>query len=83
MISFTDFSNKIAFLLILGLLFFSSLADAGEIKKENPTVGEERIRIAVFPVENLSGTLAPVKEIRQMFIEKLGLKESMSSTKRR
>ncbi len=56
MILFTDFSNKIAFLLILGLLFFPSLADAGEIKKENPAVGEERIRIAVFPVENLSGT---------------------------
>jgi len=74
MILFTDFSNKIAFLIILGLLFFPSLADAGETKKENPAAGEERIRIAVFPVENLSGTLAPVKEIRQMFIEKLGAK---------
>ena len=74
MILFTGFSNKIAFLLILGLLFFSSLAGAGETKKENPAAGEESIRIAVFPVENLSGTLAPVKEIRQMFIEKLGAK---------
>jgi TolB-like protein len=72
MISFTDFLNKIAFLLILGLLFFPSLAKAEEIKEENPAVGEERIRIAVYPVENLSGTIAPVKEIRQMFIEKLG-----------
>jgi TolB-like protein len=71
MILFTDFLNKIAFLLILGLLFFPSLADTGEIKKENPAVGEERIRIAVFPVENLSGTVAPVKEIRQTFIERL------------
>jgi TolB-like protein len=35
-------------------------------------MGGERIRVAVFPVENLSGTVAPVKEIRQMFIEKLG-----------
>jgi TolB-like protein len=72
MILFTGFSNRMAFLLILGLLFFPSLADAGETKKENPAAGKERIRIAVFPVENLSGTLAPIKEIRQMFIEKLG-----------
>ena len=74
MILFTDFLNRTAFLLILGLLFFPSLADAEEIKKENPSVSEERIRIAVFPVENLSGTVAPVKEIRQMFIKKLGSK---------
>jgi TolB-like protein len=74
MISFTGFLNKVAFLLILGLLFLASLADAEEIKKENPAVSEERIHIAVFPVENLSGTVAPVKEIRQMFIEKLGSK---------
>ena len=74
MILFTGFLNKIAFLLILGLLFFPSLAKAEEIKKENPAVSVERIRIAVFPVENLSGTVAPVREIRQMFIEKLGSK---------
>lgn len=74
MILFTDFLNRIAFLLILGLLFFPSLAKSEEIKKENPAVIEERIRIAVFPVENLSGTVAPIKEIRQMSIEKLGSK---------
>jgi len=72
MILFTGFLNKKAFLLILALLFYTSFADTGEIKKENPAIGEEKIRIAVFPVENLSGTVAPVKEIRQMFIEKLG-----------
>ena len=72
MILFTHFLNKTAALLILGLLVFPSLADAEEIKKENPAVHEERIRIAVFPVENLSGTVAPVKEIRQAFIGKLG-----------
>ena len=72
MILLTDFLNKKPFLLMLALLFFPCLAGAGEIKKESPAVGEEGIRIAVFPVENLSGTVAPVKEIRQMFIEKLG-----------
>ena len=74
MILLTDFLNKKAFLLILALLLFPGLANPGEIKKENPAIGEEGIRIAVFPVENLSGTVAPVKEIRQMFIEKLGAK---------
>jgi TolB-like protein len=72
MISFTGFLDKIASLLILGLLFFPSLAKTEEIKKENHPSGREKIRIAVFPVENLSGTIAPLKEIRQMFIEKLG-----------
>lgn len=71
MILFTHFLNKITSLLILGLLLFPSLANSKEIKKENPAVNEERIRIAVFPVENLSGTVAPIKEIRQTFIEKL------------
>jgi TolB-like protein len=61
----------LASLLILGLLFSPNVARTGEIKKENSATGEERIRVAVFPVENLSGTLAPVKEIRQMFIEEL------------
>ena len=64
----------LASLLILGLLFFPSLAKTEEVKKENPAAGEDRIRVAVFPVENLSGTIAPVKEIRQMFIEKLRAK---------
>jgi hypothetical protein len=72
MILFMHFLNKIASLLILGLLLFPSLANSKEIKKESPAVNEERIRIAVFPVENLSGTVAPVKEIRQTFVEKLG-----------
>jgi TolB-like protein len=74
MISFTGFLNKKAFLLVIGFLFLPNLAHTTEVKKENPVVSEERIRIAVFPVENLSGTVAPLKEIRQMFIEKLGTK---------
>jgi TolB-like protein len=72
MILFTDSSNKIASVLILGLLFFPNSAKTEGIQRENPAVSEARIRIAVFPVENLSGTVAPLKEIRQMFIEKFG-----------
>jgi TolB-like protein len=74
MISFTGFLNKLASLLILSLLFFQGLAYTKEIKNENPAAGQEKIRIAVFPVENLGGTFAPLKQIRQMFIEKLGAK---------
>lgn len=74
MILFTDFLNKIASLLILGLLFSPSFANTEEVQKENPAVSQARIHIAVLPVENLSGTFAPLKEIRQMFIEKLGTK---------
>ena len=74
MILFTNFLNKVPFLLILSLLLLPSLAHTEEIGKENPAVKEARIRIAVFPVENLSGTVAPTKEIRQMLIEKLAAK---------
>jgi TolB-like protein len=73
MILFTDFLDKIASpFLVLGLLLFPGLGNTQEVKNVNPAAGQERIRIAVFPVENLSGTVAPLKEIRQIFIEKLG-----------
>jgi TolB-like protein len=72
MISFADFLNKIISLLIMGLFLFPGPAQTEEIKRENPPAGKERLRIVVFPVENLSGTVAPVKEIRRMIIKGLG-----------
>jgi TolB-like protein len=72
MILSTHFLNKILCLFILGLLFFASPASGQEVKKGNVAVNENKIRIAIFPVENLSGTVAPTKEIRQAFIGKLG-----------
>jgi hypothetical protein len=42
--------------------------------KESPFADKEKFRIAVFPVENLSGTVAPLKEIRQVAIDKLRAK---------
>ncbi len=72
MILFAGFSNRITLLLFSGLLILPGLAHTGEIRKENLAVSEEGIRVAVYPVENLSGTSVPLKEIRQIFIEKLG-----------
>jgi TolB-like protein len=34
-------------------------------------MGQGRMRLAIFPVENLSGSIAPLKEIRQTFAEEL------------
>jgi TolB-like protein len=55
----------------LGFLFFPVLANAKENKTETPPSGDAKLRIAIFPVENLSGTVAPLKEIRQALIKKL------------
>ena len=71
MISSTNFLSKVAWVFIFGFLSFSIPSGAQEVKKEDSVIPKGRITIAVFPVENLSGTLAPSKEIRQIFIEKL------------
>jgi TolB-like protein len=71
MTSLGSYSNKFALILILALLLSPGFAHSKEIGKENFGTKRERIRVAVFPLENLSGSMAPVKEIRQMFIEKL------------
>jgi TolB-like protein len=76
MTSSASYSNKfkLVLILILCLLLSPTLADTQEIRKGNPVTKGEKTRIAVFPPENLSGTVAPVKEIRQIFIEKLRAK---------
>ena len=71
MTSLDNYSNKIVLALVLLLLLFPSLALGQDIGKENFTAMNGKTRVAVFPVENLSGAMGPVKEIRQMFIEKL------------
>jgi TolB-like protein len=71
MTSLGSYSNKFAAILILALLLSASFSYSKEVGKENFATKKERIRIAVFPLENLSGSMAPVKEMRQMFIEKL------------
>jgi TolB-like protein len=71
MTSLASYSNKFVLIPILVLFLFPSFACSKEIGKENFVTKKERIRVAVFPIENLSGSMGPVKEIRQMFIEKL------------
>jgi TolB-like protein len=67
----TDYLNKALVFILVGFFFFPVLANAKEIKRETPPSGDTKFRIAVFPVENLSGTVAPLKEIRQALIERL------------
>jgi TolB-like protein len=70
MISSTSFLNKIAVLLFVGLLYLSGCAyTKGTVRRELHT--GEKFQIAVFPVENLSGTPSPLKEIRQSVINRL------------
>ncbi len=64
-------SNKLAFVLILVLFLLPNFANSKELGKGNFATKNGRIRVAVFPLENLSGTVAPVKEIKQMFMGKL------------
>jgi len=71
MISLTAFLNKLVLIVAAGFLLLPNLAKTEEVGKDSPIAGKGKSRIAVYPVENLSGTVAPVKEIRQTCIEKL------------
>jgi TolB-like protein len=72
MISSVAFSNKLILIItIVGFLLFPNLADTEEVGKRGPIAREGGKRIAIYPVENLTGGAAPIKEIRQMCIEKL------------
>ena len=71
MTSLRNYSNKIVLTLFLLLLLFPSFALGNEIGKEHFASIKGGTRIAVYPVENLSGAMGPIREIRQMFIERL------------
>jgi TolB-like protein len=70
MILSTDFLSK-GFLFFLVLLVFPGLPNARETGRNGSQQGGANSKIAIFPVENLSGTAAPLKEIRQVFVEEL------------
>lgn len=57
-----------AVLLVLSVLL--SAHAWGEEKKKNPAPSG-KFSVAIFPVENLSGSMAPLKEIRAHFINQL------------
>ncbi|OGP95342.1 MAG: hypothetical protein A2157_10220 [Deltaproteobacteria bacterium RBG_16_47_11] len=71
MILSTNYLSKASVLILSGFFFFSVVANAKEIKTGTAPFSDTKFRIAIFPVENLSGTVAPLKEIRQALTEKL------------
>jgi TolB-like protein len=71
MISLTNFLNKALIIFFAGLLLLAGCATGREGTKKNLPGVREQFLIAVFPVENLSGTPVPLKEIRGALIEGL------------
>ena len=72
MILSTDFLSKV-FIFSLALLIFPGFPNAEEVGRNGSPQSGTNPSIAVFPIENLSGTAAPLKETRQVFVE--GLKK--------
>ena len=71
MILSTSSFNKAAVLLFVGLFCLSGCIGTKEDVRRNSSTREEKFSIAVFPIENLSGTIAPLKEIRGSLINQL------------
>ena len=74
MTSSTNFLNRVCILLFAGVLCFSGCAWTKKSVNENAQTHEGKFLIAVLPFENLSGTNAPLKDIRELFINKLRAK---------
>jgi TolB-like protein len=70
MILSTDFLSKV-FIFSLVLLIFPGFSNAEGVGRNGSPQSGTNPSIAVFPIENLSGTAAPLKEIRQVFVEAL------------
>jgi len=59
-----------AIILLVFLLLSGCTWTKGSVSEDSP-IREEKFSIAVLPIENLSGTMAPWKEIRGLFIKQL------------
>ena len=57
--------------VFLIFILLSGAGQAAESRSDNVRAQEEKFSIAVLPVENLSGTMAPLKDIRELFIKRL------------
>lgn len=68
----TGFLSK-GFIFFLALLIFPFFSNAEGVDRNGSPQSGANPNIAVFPIENLSGTAAPLREIRQIFVE--GLKK--------
>ena len=71
MTSSTNFLNKAAVISLAGLVCLLGCASPKRIVKEEALASGKKIQIAVFPVENLSATPSPLKEIRESAISRL------------
>lgn len=71
MILLTSFSNKTAISFLIGLLLLAGCTTGKETIRENLGGTRERFVVAVLPLENISGTAAPLKKIRGSLIEGL------------
>jgi len=70
-ISRSRFFFGAASMLVVALLFLPVVAGGEEVGRDGPKANKGRNRIVVYPIENLTGAAAPIKEIRKMCIEKL------------
>ena len=68
----TVFLSK-GFIFFLALLIFPGFSNAEGVDRNDSPQSGKNPKIVVFPIENLSGTAAPLREIRQIFVE--GLKK--------
>jgi len=59
-----------AIILLVFLLLSGCAWTKGSLSGDSP-IREQKFSIAVLPVENLSGTMAPLKDIRGLFINQL------------
>ena len=71
MIFLASFLNKCLILLLVSGLLLPGGVQAEEIRKKESPVSPGRMRLAILPVENLSGSMAPLKEIRETFADEL------------
>ena len=74
MISSISFLNRVCVLLFASFLCLSGCTSTKEeVRREAHTRGVE-FPIAIFPIENLSGTMAPLREIERSLTNRLNTK---------
>jgi len=71
MISSISFYHKSLLVALIGIAFCAGCAATGDITPLAKAANIGKYRIAVFPIENLSGSKAPLKELRQTFTERV------------
>ncbi len=71
MILSKSFFRSCSIILLSGLLVSTGCARPASTGHGDDFAGKEHIRIAVFPINNLSGTPAPLKDLRQLLVKGL------------